>query len=357
MHPASTTAKALATAAFFHQAVIACILALMFSLSTVKNSIAQPKPAAIDMDKLVTDAKREGQLTYYLTATENVARRTSDAFKKEYGIDAQFVRLTSAALKQRFGAEAQASNIAADLLIDTGAGSEQFVAEGLSKNWLQPVEDANLPILRSGGFPKQFVRGAAVIVQVSPWLIAYNTTKFKPGQAPKSWADLTDQALKGQILFTSFANASPSYMDMLELLLKQYGPDYMSRIRNLEPRWYNGGVPAMNALAAGEGAVMFPAVGSMVAGLKDKGAPIDLYQPDFTTGVEQILLLAAPDKSKRPNAARLFANWIMGRDGNKIVNADPGNVSVYDTANLPRAYQAPGTRENRERILRLLDSK
>ena len=70
-----------------------------------------------------------------------------------------------------------------------------------------------------------------------------------------------------------------------------------------------------------------------------------------------ILLLAAPDKSKRPNAARLFANWIMGRDGNKIVNADPGNVSVYDTANLPRAYQAPGTRENRDRILRLLDSK
>jgi iron(III) transport system substrate-binding protein len=281
----------------------------------------------------------------------------SEGFKKEYGIEASFVRLTSAALRQRFAAEATAANIAADLLIDTGAGGEQFTSEGIGKGWLQPVSDANLPILKGGGFPKQFIRGPAVIVQVSPWLIAYNTSKFKPGQAPKSWADLTNPLLKDQILFTSFSSASPSYMDLLELLYKQYGPDYLAKIRTLQPRWYQGGIPAMNGLGAGEGSVMFPATASMVMALKDKGAPVEAVQPDLTTGVEQVMLLSAPDKSKRPQAARLFANWIMSREGNKIVNADPGNVSVYDTANLPRSYQAPGTRENRDKILQLLDSK
>ena len=46
-------------------------------------------------------------------------------------------------------------------------------------------------------------------------------------------------------------------------------------------------------------------------------------------------------KAKHPNAARLFAHYVMSPDGNKIFNADPGSLSVYDTSGLPRQYESP----------------
>ena len=53
------------------------------------------------------------------------------------------------------------------------------------------------------------------------------------------------------------------------------------------------------------------------------------------------VMLTARAKSKRPNAARLFANYVMSPDGNRVFNDEPGVASVYDAAGLPRLYEAP----------------
>ena len=72
-------------------------------------------------------------------------------------------------------------------------------------------------------------------------------------------------------------------------------------------------------------------------------------------GIEMQVILTSRAKAKHPNAARLFANYILSPEGNKVFNDDPGGVTVYDTAGLPKGYQPPkaGVFSRREEIAKL----
>ena len=106
-------------------------------------------------------------------------------------------------------------------------------------------------------------------------------------------------------------------------------------------RRYPSGVPAYQALGAGEGLIAMPAVPAGIQDLKDKGAPVDSVMLPYTTGVEIQAALTARAKSKHPAAARLFLNFIMSAEGNRIFNDEPGSISVFDDAGLPKEYVAP----------------
>ena len=100
----------------------------------------------------------------------------------------------------------------------------------------------------------------------------------------------------------------------------------------------------MQSLAAVEGILVVPSQGSLVQGLVARAAPVRLSPQDVTTGNEVHVYLTAADKAAYPNAARLFANWVMSREGNAILNSDPGTVCVYDTAKLPKSYRVADPR-------------
>ena len=61
-------------------------------------------------------------------------------------------------------------------------------------------------------------------------------------------------------------------------------------------------------------------------------------------------------KSKFPNAARLFANYVMSQEGNKVFNEEPGIVGVYDTRRMPKQYVQPKpvTKEQVDNMAKLL---
>ena len=51
-----------------------------------------------------------------------------------------------------------------------------------------------------------------------------------------------------------------------------------------------------------------------------------------------------------------LANWVLSPEGNKVVNSDPGNFTMYDTDRLPRRYTVavPLTAARRDTIRKLL---
>jgi iron(III) transport system substrate-binding protein len=112
----------------------------------------------------------------------------------------------------------------------------------------------------------------------------------------------------------------------------------------------------VQALGAGEGVVALPAVTASVGEIKSKGAPLGTVTPDFTTGVEMQIVLSSRTKTKHPAAARLFANYLMSPEGNKVFNDDPGGVTMYDTSGLPRQYESPkpNALARRELVIKLL---
>ena len=81
-----------------------------------------------------------------------------------------------------------------------------------------------------------------------------------------------------------------------------------------------------------------------------------MVQPALTTGVMLRMVLTNPSKAKAPKAARLFANYVLSPEGNKVVNSDPGNFTMYDTDRLPKRYTpaVPVTKERRDAITKAL---
>jgi iron(III) transport system substrate-binding protein len=315
------------------KAVWACMGALVLALQ------APAVHAQAELDALVKAARSEGEVMFYSAPVENVAKRLADAFKAKYGINARFVRLVSNTLLQRYSAEAESGNVAADLFINAG-NAPVFEADALKKGWIMRIAEANLPVVRSGEFPARFNKGASAVAQVTPWVMAYNTDKVKGADIPKTWADILHPRFQGQIILPDPA-ASDAYAEFWAPILQQYGEKFFADLRALNPRRYGQGAQAGQALAAGEGSLFMPLTAQRAAIDRARGAPVDAVMPEDATGVEMQLLMTHSAKAKHPNAARLFANYLLSPEGNKVFNDDPGTISVYDTTRLPKRYVSP----------------
>lgn len=306
-----------------------------------------------ELDALIKAAKVEGEVTVYSSASESVTRRVAPAFSEKYGIKTQVLRLASTPLMQRYASEAETGNISADVLLNAGS-SVAFAEEGLKKGWVEPIPQAGLPVVKSGEYPARFSRSPTALIQAAPWLIMYNTEKVKAADVPKDWPDLLNPKWKGQIIIPN-PGASDAYIDLWALLIDKYGEAFISSIRAQNPRMVSSGAVAQQSLSAGEGSLALPQVPSSVSNLRDKGAPVDQSIPDYTTGVEIQVTLTNRTKSRHPNAGRLFANYVMSLEGNKLVNADPGGVTIYAASGLPKEYQSPkaGTYARKDQIMKL----
>ncbi len=296
--------------------------------------------AQAELDALIRAAKSDGELLYYSTATENVAKRSSDAFFAKYGVRANYLRIGGARMRQRYSAEVEAGQVLADLILNAGGNTVEYAEEGIKKGYAESISEAGIPVLRSGEFPARFVTGPTVIIQIAPWLFAYNTDKVKSTDLPKDWPGLLNPKFKGLFLLPH-PDSADSYMDLWSLLLDRYGEGFYKQLRAQELRWSPGGVPGMQSLGAGEAAIYFPAVSAQVTSVSSKGAPLAMVTPDLTTGVEMQIMLSSRTKAKHGAAARLFANYLMSPEGNAVFNDDPGGMTVYDTSRLPKQYESP----------------
>ncbi len=310
--------------------------------------------AQSELEALIKAAKAEGELLFYVSATENVAKQIGDAFTAKYGVKYQFVRLAGSQVPLRYSGEAQTGNFAADLLYIAGS-AKTIAPEWVEKGWLDTMADAKLPAVRSGEFPAKFLTPATAIIQVTPWIMAYNSQKLSAADAPRDWTDLLKPKYKGQILLPN-PRGSDSYLDFWVLMIDKYGEKFFEQLRAQDMRVYSSGVPAVQALGAGEGMIEVPGVPALYAGIAKKGAPIVQIPMQFTTGVEMQILLTARGKAKHPNAARLLATFTMTPEGNQIFNQDKGSFGVYDTEGLPRQYVSPevGVVKRKDEVLKAL---
>jgi iron(III) transport system substrate-binding protein len=306
-----------------------------------------PAGAQAELDALIKAARSEGEVVFYSGASANVAQRIADAFTAKYGIKSNYTRTAGEQTIRRFGAEAEAGTFAADFFV-SASDVERFAPEAVQKGWLEPIGRAGIPVVRSGEFPAKYLLPNVAIALVSPWGIGYNTQKVTAGNVPKGWLDLLEPRFKGQILIADPRSAN-AYAEFWEIMLDRYGESFLTRLRDQNLRNYASGIPATNGLAAGEGMVAIPQSAGQMQSVIDKGAPLALFFPSFTTGYEMKVALTHRAKAKHPNAARLFVQYLLSPEGNKVFSADPGTLSVYDNSGLPPEYQSP----KKDAVLRL----
>jgi iron(III) transport system substrate-binding protein len=327
-------------------------LSLLTSACAGAQAPAKTTSASTEVDGLVRAAKTEGALTFYSASPDNPNRKIAEAFQNKYGIKTEYVRLSSNVLQQRFATEADSGKVVADVII-TGGNTTAYGRQGMQKGWIEPITSSSLPVIADGTFPKNFVHEVGAVTQIQPWLFSYNKKLIKEEDLPRTWLDLADPRYNNMLILPD-PRTSEAYFDVFDLLLQRYGDEYFLKLKANNFKLSGSGATSIQALGAGEAALMGP-TGPNVYSLADQGAPVGIVQPDLTVGVELEMLMTARSKAPHPNAGRLFANYVLSDEGNKIFSSDPGNVSAYDNT-LPKEYHSPSPEgvKSKEKILGLL---
>jgi len=147
-------------------------------------------------------------------------------------------------------------------------------------------------------------------------VIGINTRLVPATEAPKDWSDLLHPRWKGKLAMED--EEYFWYAGMLNYWGEAKGKRYMEALARQDIRWQGEHGVLMDLLSAGEypiGVVVYP---DRIEQMKARGQPVD-----WVSTSDPILVNLAPTgiaaKTANPNAAKLFLNYAISKEGQTIL--------------------------------------
>jgi iron(III) transport system substrate-binding protein len=298
-------------------------MALLLGLMLTKSPLAAT--AALE-----EAARKEGELTWYVSQINGgTAEAAGSAFTALHpGIKVNVVRITTQVAYQRVGQELKNNAVVCDVFSTTDIA--QYLAMK-KKGQLAKIAPPNAAGL-SAAFKDFDPDGYFYPTYAGEVVIAYNTEKLKPEQAPKNWPDLLQAKWKGKVAvghpaFSGYAG------NWVVLMRKLYGWDYFETLEKNDPLVTRSIIDTVTYLNSGERWVAVSPSASVLESV-DKGNPVGIVYP--TDGA---ILMIAPSgvlaKAPHPNAARLFMDFLLSADYAKIAVKSRGESLRPDVLSLP----------------------
>lgn len=317
------------------------------------RSAAQEAPA-----ELVEAAQDEGIVVLYSANPVPGTEHLAEAFEEKYGITVERLALPAGTLMQRFASELDAGSFNADIIV--GAGFDGLVTnEYIPNGWMIPIQEAGIPALEADEYPEGFLNESTATLAYNPWLIAYNTDLVDESDLPDSFEDLADPKYKDMVCIPN-PQVAVAYIEVWDRMRESFGPEMLEGVGANNPKLYESAAAASSALGAGECAIAGPVTAVAVAALPDR-APVDQVLPEVTTGTQMELGYLDPEKIAHPNAARLFAQYLLTPEGNEQQATVGGNIWVLDPSmsmeQIAALKAAPDAADRTDEILGLLGVK
>lgn len=300
------------------------VFAVAMGLVACSGALAQQVDPA--WPAVLAAAKKEGVVNYYSAANPAPLARMIEGFKKAYpDIAVEFQRIPSGPLLTKIDQERSSNAEGADVANATEVN--WFVARAREGKLLKPVGPA------ARDWPGRYLlEGAVVIPALEPFIVSWNT-KTVPNP-PKTYADLLRPEFRGRMGLSELASVAViAWYDWVE---RTQGGGYLAKLRAQNPKLYVGSVPIAQAVASGEISIGGFGVPTAVKPLKEQGAPIDYFVP--TPGLGIRYGMAAFGWGRHPNAALVFLDYIMSRDGQTAWNSNGETASPLP--NIPGALPA-----------------
>ena len=304
------------------------------------SSAAPQVRASGELARLIDGARQEGQLVF--SWSDNTIGNSGDfaqyaqAFNKVYGLNLQ-IQFTPAQSMPAMGAkiaqEVQANRPAST---DVFLGTAENVRDIMSVNALQPVDWTSwAPNIKDAAL----VEPGNIAVNVATLIpgIAYNTNKLSGDAVPKTLADLLAPRYKGHIASTVYA-AQFNRLAAPELWGEQKTIDYVTKLSGQVSGLIRCGEE--ERVASGEFDLLALDCGGDADRLKAHGAPLGHVIPTDAP-VYFSWDLAVPKNTAHPNAAKLWINFVMGRQAQDMIYRDAfaDNAFVAGSNTAPQLDQ------------------
>lgn len=301
------------------------MLRLTFALCAASFALANAFAPAHAQDAIdVAKAKAEGKVIWYTSTPIGQGQKIADAFQKETGIKVEMFRSGGSAILRRFQQEIDAGRVAVDVLTH----SEPPAAKALGKKGLfvafKPKNFDKVPDAAKDA------NGLFVGQRLNMMTHYVRSDKIAAADEPKTWDDLLDPKYKGKLVMTdpSFTSLQVSVVGTMS---KARGWGFYEKIRANDVMIVQGNQQVSDALKRGERMIAVGALDSYAADLKKDGHPIKTLYPS-----DGIFVIPSPTSvikgSPNPNAAKLFAEFMIGDTAQKIFPADGGYSARIDIA-------------------------
>ncbi|GAA4478872.1 hypothetical protein GCM10023094_23170 [Rhodococcus olei] len=266
--------------------------------------------------RVVEDAKAEGQVTIYSSNTNEQLAELASRFQSEYGIRVDVVRDVDTNLHQKIGAEQTTGRAVADVV--TQATSVWAQQQGAAGAFAAPRGPA---ITASGYDAATLLRPSLdFVTSASVGTFGWNTDRLPKGLT--GYADLLDPAL-GEGKVGIVLPTSTAHVDLYEHYLNRVGGEgFLDRLAAQKPRIYPGALPLAQALASGE----IAAAAFVQDQTKDAeaGAPVASGFDELVWGAP--MYTAVLTKAPHPNAAQLLANYLVTPAGQEAISFRAASV-------------------------------
>ena len=283
--------------------------------------------------EMIAAAKKEGKVVYYTANFAEVEQEVIKAFNKRFPeIKIEMVRAPGGQLITRIKTEAAANKLSADVIAHSDRGLMLEIND-LFMDYAPPnAADYRPDVLVS---PKLWP-GATIA-----WSIAYNSALVK--NPPKSWMDLTKPEYKGKQIGQVIAPSGGTTWTRVMFERQVLGEDYHARQAANDNVLYPSGAPASDALVRGEVSIA-PLLYNIIFTKIKEGAPAEaIFPPEgvpinpYADGITKTAL--------HPNAARLFMNWRLSKEGQTFMITELGNVtSLKEAPVYPKGWDPKGVK-------------
>lgn len=347
---------------FISMIFIASILITVLSCTGSPKAPVQPSPAPVsalpgkatwekEWDKVVAESKKERKVNVWAVAgLWNPARaKMTEAFKNRSGLDVEMVIATSLLLNERLFRERKAGIYDADVILASGAGSIELkkadVLDRIDPALILPeVLDAKAwmggELLFIDKEHTQLLFGGGV----GPYILI-NTGIAKPEDIT-SMRDLLNPRWKGKIAMYDPTTPGPGRTQFMVMASNELGMDYLRELLKQEPVITRDPRQHLDWVSKGVYPVLLGFMAGMVQDYQKAGAPIKVVMPPKEAAFYGYFssILTMPKNAPHPAATKVFANWILSKEGQTLVTGlintpsrrlDVPNQNLVDPALVP----------------------
>jgi iron(III) transport system substrate-binding protein len=293
---------------------------LMFSVLAALVLALCPSAMASDVD--LAAAKKEGQVVWYTSTPIETAQKIAKKFEAETNIKVEMFRSGGSAILRRFLQEQQAGRAAVDVMTTSDPAATASLAR---KGTFVAFKPKNFDKIVEEGRDKD---GYFVAQRLNLMTIYARTDKLAAADLPKTWGDLLDVRYKGKLVMTD-----PSFtalqLTVVGMMSKTLGWDFYEKLRKNDIMVVQGNQQVSDNIKRGERLVAVGALDSYAADDRKAGHPIVTILPadgTFVIPSPTAVIKGSPN----PNAAKAFAEFMIGDAAQSLFPADGGYAARRD---------------------------
>jgi iron(III) transport system substrate-binding protein len=310
--------------------LIALMIVLLSWNLQGKPALGQSSPVKpAEWDKVVEAGRKEGKVVVSIPASTELRKEVDKTFKQRFGIEAELIAGRAASIVGKIQQEAKSGANTFDLHL---GGSESMVGGLLPEGLLEPFEPAMIltEVKNANGWwgghiwidnAKRYIYSSQAYQTENIW---YNTDYVKPEEI-RSFGDLLNPKWSGKIGYLD-PRTPGSGTSIWSFLWQLRGETYLRKL--VAQKMFIGRDQrqlaenlAKGKLALVVGLTYYSFLPFLKAGLPVKPLPNPRDEVYISGGSGNLTIIKGPP---HPNATKVFANWILGKEGQEIFSRTMG---------------------------------